>query len=140
LLFADGAAPGGAQAAATLGPTIQEWLGTVRVIDPACGAGAFLVGMQALLTALAAQVGSPVPAAGARLYGIELQPRAAQIARLRLWLQQAATCPAEAPIPAPATFSVAAADGLEDTPLATAGAFDIVIGNPPYVRQEAIGS
>src|SRR5207247_3664047 len=40
---------------------------------------------------------------------------------------------------APHAFAVTAGDSLDSAPFAEAGAFDIVIGNPPYVRQEALG-
>src|SRR5436305_258517 len=66
----------------------------LRVLDPACGCGALLLGLAALLGDLAARAARalerppPPPAAllGA-LYGADLQARAVQVAAFRLWLQ-----------------------------------------------------
>jgi hypothetical protein len=137
---------GDADACAGLGPAVRAWLGRVRVLDPACGAGAFLVGMLAVLADLAqwAAPGRDMPPlsaadlALAALHGVDIQPQAVQVAALCLWLQMAAMAPGGA-LPAPAAFHLRAADSLLDEPFPDQPRFDIVIGNPPYVRQEAIG-
>lgn len=77
----------------------------VRVIDPSCGAGAFLLG------ALAAG------ARGADLVGVDIDPIAAGVCRLALALAGASDA------------TVITRDALGD---AVDGSFDVVIGNPPW--------
>ena len=146
VVFAGDAAAGAALSVAGLWPAIQAWLDRVHVLDPACGAGAFLVGMLAGLDDLARRAAwalgvPPRPAADlavAALHGVDIQSQAVQVAALCLWLQVAALAPG-ATLPPTAAFQLRAADSLLDEPFPAQPAFDIVIGNPPYVRQEAIG-
>ncbi|HUH04940.1 MAG TPA: N-6 DNA methylase [Kofleriaceae bacterium] len=89
---------------------VQQTLGRVlapgvRIIDPACGGGAFLVG------ALAAG------ARGADLVGVDIDPIAADVCRLALAMAGAPEA------------TVITGDALGD---AIDGAFDVVIGNPPW--------
>lgn len=81
---------------------IREWLYNARVIDPAVGSGAFLVGMMqeivALITLLDQHIGDRDTTARnyvytlkrhlieAGLYGVDLQEQAVRICELRLWL------------------------------------------------------
>ncbi len=81
-----------------------------RVLDPSCGDGVFLA------RALAAGV----PAAG--LAGVEIDPVAAQAAQR-----------------AHPRVRVERGDFFELAPPAPRAAWDAVVGNPPYVRQEALG-
>lgn len=145
-VFAGDAAADAALSAGGLWPALSVWLDRVRVLDPACGAGAFLVGMLAVLADLAQRTSRALdmparPVADlvvAALHGVDIQPQAMQVAALCLWLQVAALAPGAA-LPPPATFQLRAADSLLDDPFPAQRVFDIVIGNPPYVRQEAIG-
>lgn len=63
----------------------------LRVLDPACGSGAFLLGALERLAALRSLHGD-APAAARRsvlarnLYGVDLDPMAVRLAELRLWL------------------------------------------------------
>lgn len=70
-------------------------LSTIRVLDPACGTGNFLYVSMELLQALESRVieriqtlgGSAEPKVGPQqFYGLELNPRAAKIAELVLWI------------------------------------------------------
>jgi len=71
----------------------EGWLGEVRICDPACGAGAFLVGAHRRLTAaLVTREGmepSKAAAHAARtgLVGVDIDRPAVEVARLVLWLQ-----------------------------------------------------
>lgn len=77
---------------------VLDALRTVRVLDPACGSGAYLVGMLHelldLRAALFASRGVDAATAFERkletieqsLYGVDLKPFAVSIAQLRLWL------------------------------------------------------
>ena len=64
---------------------------SLRVLDPACGSGAFLLGALERLSALRSLSGD-TPAAARRtvltrnLYGVDLDPMAVRLAELRLWL------------------------------------------------------
>lgn len=70
-------------------PALRE----VRVLDPACGSGAFLLGSLQALVRLRCRLGDGEDAAGVRrelvargLHGVDLQADAALLCALRLWL------------------------------------------------------
>lgn len=81
---------------------IEAALDTVRVLDPAVGTGAFLVGilheLVSLRLACEQAKGASVPRSSAKaaewkrqfisnaLYGVDIKPEAIEIAKLRLWL------------------------------------------------------
>jgi adenine-specific DNA-methyltransferase len=103
---------------------------TARILDPACGGGAFLLpAAKRLIEAL----GDCAPALvlkqiGTRLLGLELDPYAADLAQTALEiLLTDLSRRAGKPIPK----LVRIVDTLEETPKAD---FDLVIGNPPYGR------
>lgn len=75
--------------------TFHEQLATTRVLDPACGTGNFLYVAMELLQALESRVldliqklgGEAKPRVGPQqFFGLELNPRAAKIAELVLWI------------------------------------------------------
>jgi hypothetical protein len=103
---------------------LAGWDGTGLLLEPAAGRGAFLV--RAFERAVARGV-APT------LAGIELHPFAVRVARLRLALAAARAGVAHARIPA-----VHLGDALEDDPRWPEGGFDLVVGNPPYVRGERL--
>lgn len=84
----------------------------VRLVDPACGDGAFLA--RARLRGIGT-------GAGGAVWGVELDPGAAAAARAR--------------VPG-AHLHEGDLFGLD--PGALGEAFDVVVGNPPYVRQERL--
>jgi tRNA1(Val) A37 N6-methylase TrmN6 len=84
--------------------------GVLRIVDPACGAGEFLLGAWQWLTARGQR---------AQLLGVDIDPAAASAARQRL---QAAG----------ATAEVRVGDALERGVLRETS-FDVVVGNPPYL-------
>lgn len=92
------------------------------VLDPAAGAGAFLIGA---LDALAPEA-RRAAWAQQHLFGIERDPIAASILRWSLWLA------AGRPMPGPAacTRGVVTRDALRDAP--PADGFDLILGNPPW--------
>jgi hypothetical protein len=115
-------------------------LGRVRACDPACGCGAFLVGMLQELDRLRGIL-SPGPAGQRRraivrdnLYGLDLDPLAVNVARLRLWLSVAVAT--ETASPSELASRVRTGDALAAG--AGPGGFDVVLTNPPYVRMERL--
>lgn len=103
-----------------------------RVLDPACGGGAFLV---AAANRMAAALSDLEPALalrqiGLRLRGFELDPFAAWLAQAMLDARLADLARrAGRPVP----VMVEVRDSL-DLRTAEVGAFDLVVGNPPYGR------
>jgi hypothetical protein len=101
-----------------------------RIFDPACGAGAFVIGA---LQKLACVMGKLDPCKGNErahkrhliehcLHGVDIQPLAIEITRLRLRLASGEDIDPH--------FTVS--DALH---ACTRQRFDIVIGNPPYVKE-----
>ena len=98
----------------------------LRIVDPACGCGAFLA---AAMRILHGRFGVLPPAEN--ICGIELQPLAAEVAALRLrWLYLSLTGKPGAP-------RVVCADALKKK-VFPAGSFDLVLGNPPFVPVNSI--
>lgn len=88
-----------------------------RVLEPSCGEAAFLLAATRRLAALGATVSGQIPA---QVDGIELHPASAQMARNLLQAQGAS-----------ASIRVSDFFAIEPT-----GSYDVVIGNPPYVRYQ----
>lgn len=87
----------------TVSEQIIESLQSIKVVDPACGSGAFLVGMLQQITHLRYDLETRSKLLGRRdtasseydikkqtiqncIYGVDLDPGAVEIAKLRLWL------------------------------------------------------
>ncbi|MXV78441.1 class I SAM-dependent DNA methyltransferase [Candidatus Poribacteria bacterium] len=196
---------------------VLEVLQTLRICDPACGSGAYLLGMMSELLRLrdalfqSNQIDSPtiyqrkLDIIQNNLYGVDKDEFAVNIAMLRLWLSLAVDYEGDTPQPLPnLDYKVAVGDSLTGPTPSTEqigiagplirqiqehqadylvtyinserqrlreviseleeqiqgwqenpegfiwqvkfpevfheGGFDIVIGNPPYVRQELIRS
>ena len=118
--------------------------GTLRVIDPCCGAGLFL--STALDEFMRAAPGGETPEArGERLahlaahqlHGVDVDRDAAHVAAMVLSLKarEIAGTDDEA---LPWRWRITAGDGL-DPSLRRAPGFDLVLGNPPYLSHRAIG-
>lgn len=140
-------------------------LASIKVLDPACGSGAFLVQVFDYLR----EEGLRVNAELARLqggivsllerldtsilknnlYGVDLNPEPVEITKLSLWLKTAnsgekltylddnikcGNSVVDDPAVSPAAFNWAA----QFPAIMAAGGFDVVVGNPPYVRMEVL--
>ena len=144
---------------------LEARLGRIRILDPACGPGAFLIEAACTLldvhAEIAARAGRRAPPGGgapgrasrraphagvaARLYGMDKNPLAAAMARLALLLLTAGQAPGR-PLPdlarnIVARDSVANLDdgwSAEFPAVFRRGGFDVIVGNPPYVRHEEL--
>lgn len=99
------------------------------LLEPAAGRGAFL----ARAWTRAVEAGARPADLARRLVGVEVHPFACRAARLRLALAAARAGRPGAPLPA-----VHLGDALDDDGRWAAGGFDLVVGNPPYVRGERL--
>ncbi len=159
-----------------------EVLGTIKILDLACGSGAFLVAAFDYLYAeyervnrlIAELTGAPRQRGlfdldrqilQENLYGVDLNPESVEITKLSLWLKTArrdkplnnldgtircGNSLVEPPgVDGPAALATAFAALPADArpfdwraafpEVFARGGFDVVIGNPPYVRQELLG-
>ena len=139
-------------------------LASIKVLDPACGSGAFLVQTFDYLL----EEGQRVNAEIARLqggiedilerldtsilknnlFGVDLNPESVEITKLSLWLKTASSrekltylddnIKCGNSIVGDSKFAGAAALNWHDSfkSIFAAGGFDVVVGNPPYVRSE----
>jgi hypothetical protein len=143
----------------------QHELGTIRVLDPACGSGAFLIQAFDHLHAEYERTNDRVRELRGHaelfdldrkilqdnLYGVDLNVEAVHVARLSLWIKTAVagkiltsldhTIKVGNSIVADAGIDQRAFDWLGEfpevfKPESGDGGFDVVIGNPPYIRQE----
>jgi len=71
---------------------LENILHELRIVDPACGSGAFLVGMKQVLTELYRKIGT-IPnyqlkeqIINENLYGVDIKDWAVRVAEFRLWL------------------------------------------------------
>ncbi|HLB08103.1 MAG TPA: DNA methyltransferase, partial [Gemmatimonadaceae bacterium] len=83
----------GEATAAEYAPILRARIADVRVLDPACGSGAFLVHALETLASLQARAGDARPAAVLRrelltrsIFGVDVNPTAVWLCELRLWL------------------------------------------------------
>ena len=159
-----------------------EVLGSIKILDLACGSGAFLVAAFDYLYAeyervnrlIAELTGAPRQRGlfdldrqilQQNLYGVDLNPESVEITKLSLWLKTArrdkplnnldgtircGNSLVEPPgVDGPAALATAFAALPADArpfdwraafpEVFARGGFDVVIGNPPYVRQELLG-
>ena len=72
---------------------VRERLGGMRLIDPACGSGAFLVHALERISGTLTALGDPRPVAELRratltasIFGVDINPTAVWLCQLRLWL------------------------------------------------------
>lgn len=142
----------------------QDLLRTVKVVDPACGSGAFLVAAFDDLHAEYTKVNNKLAelAGGSyglfdldkeilnkNLYGVDINSESIEITKLSLWLKTAKrgkilnsldkNLHVGDSLIEDAQVSERAFDWKHAFPEVFAqGGFDVVLGNPPYVRQELI--
>ncbi len=136
----------------TLGPLLRSArrVTSLRVLDPACGEGAFLLGAcEALLARCrrgGADPGRAAAAIAARcVHGVDLDAAALARARAALagWVEARSGRPARASLQAALARNLQAGDALLDldwrggdhglAAVLARGGFDAVLGNPPYV-------
>lgn len=141
----------------------RERLQQVRVVDPACGSGAFLIAAFDVLDAEYRRVNEQIQAItgnpdffdinreilNGNLYGVDLNPESIEITKLSLWLKTAqhgkplqsleANLRTGNSLISDAAFSPRPFDWQAAFPeVFGAGGFDVVLGNPPYVRMERL--
>jgi len=143
----------------------QDWLKTVKVVDPACGSGAFLVAAFDFLYQQYEQISLKLEELTGQddifdsnkeilkhnLYGVDVNHESIEITKLSLWLKTAKYGKKLLSL----NDNLKVGDSLiEDSNIAyraflwkkafskvfKQGGFDVVLGNPPYVRQELISS
>ncbi|HUY36981.1 MAG TPA: N-6 DNA methylase [Pirellulales bacterium] len=140
----------------------QDELGAVRILDPACGSGAFLIeAFDQLHAAYEASNDRLGELRGHRtlfdldktilennLYGVDLNEEAIEICRLSLWIKTAErgkpltsldhTIRVGNSVVADPHVHPKAFDWREEFAgvFEEGGGFDVVVGNPPYIRQE----
>lgn len=141
----------------------RERLQQVRVVDPACGSGAFLIAAFDVLDTEYRRVNEQIQAItgnpdffdinreilNGNLYGVDLNPESIEITKLSLWLKTAqhgkplqsleANLRIGNSLISDAAFSPRPFDWQAAFPDVFAnGGFDVVLGNPPYVRMERL--
>ena len=136
----------------------------IKVIDPACGSGAFLIAAYDYLKKELDEINDRIADLKGRtqelfdgdemydasleneylikcLYGVDLNPESVEISKLSLWLR---TLTKDKPLTnldnnIKSGNSITEFDFHEEfLEVFAKGGFDVVIGNPPYVRQEDI--
>jgi type I restriction-modification system DNA methylase subunit len=145
----------------------REWLLQITILDPACGSGAFLnaalqflMAEHKLIDEMEAKVtGSAIVFQDVEnsilehnLYGVDINEESVEIAQLALWLRTAkphrklnslnenVKC-GNSLISDPAIAGEKAFNWQEQFPkVFEKGGFDVVIGNPPYVQLQSMGS
>lgn len=126
-----------------------EWQASVlalRIVDPACGGGAFLIGAFRVLYAAVrasqqrgAPACSPARVVEECLFGVDEDAEALALCRRALAaLGGSANLRAGNSVVADSELTADAIDWDSAFPGVTSG-FDLVVGNPPYVRQERLG-
>ncbi|MCY2964896.1 MAG: N-6 DNA methylase [Planctomycetota bacterium] len=139
----------------------QDELTTVRLVDPACGSGAFLIEAFDQLHMNYQQSNDRLEELrGSRtlfdldrqilqnnLFGVDLNDEAVEICRLSLWIKTAA----RGKVLTSLDHNIQTGNSVVDDPAVhpraldwnqtfpevfAAGGFDVVVGNPPYIRQE----
>lgn len=145
--------------------TYREWLLQITILDPACGSGAFLnaaltflMNEHKLIDEMEAKIaGSSIVFQDIEnsilennLFGVDINEESVEIAQLALWLRTAKPqrklstlsgnikC-GNSLISDPAVAGDKAFDWQKEFPqVFDKGGFDVVLGNPPYVRAEII--
>ncbi|MDX4050417.1 N-6 DNA methylase [Aliarcobacter skirrowii] len=127
----------------------KKWLLNLKILDPACGSGAFLnqaleylisehKNLQndlALMGDLFASYMVEEEILENNLYGVDINEDAVEIAKLSLWLRTAKRGRTLTKL----ADKIVCANSLLNMPFSE-NSFDVVIGNPPYVRVQGLKS
>ncbi|MCY2986415.1 MAG: N-6 DNA methylase [Planctomycetota bacterium] len=139
----------------------QDELTTIRILDPACGSGAFLIqAFDGLFVEYQASNERLRELRGHRslfdvdkrilennLYGVDINEEAVEICRLSLWIKTAHAGKqltsldhsiriGNSVVTDPEVDSLAFDWQKQFAEVFKAGGFDVVVANPPYIRQE----
>ena len=139
----------------------QETLVSIRLVDPACGSGAFLIeAFDQMHTALQQSNDRLVELRGHQtlfdmdrqilqnnLYGVDLNEEAIEICRLSLWIKTASRGKMLTSLDHNIRVGNSVVDDCQVHPKAfdwraafpevfANGGFDVIVANPPYIRQE----
>ncbi|MDX9742737.1 MAG: N-6 DNA methylase [Arcobacteraceae bacterium] len=130
--------------------TYREYLLNLKILDPACGSGAFLnQALEFLIkehkeldelrkiyeNELLSLYDIETNILEHNLYGVDINEDAVEIARLSLWLRTAQRGRTLTNL----SGKIVCANSLLDMPFSE-NSFDVVIGNPPYVRVQGLKS
>jgi len=127
----------------------RKWLLELKILDPACGSGAFLNQALEYLIAEHTSLLEKFVTMGDitatyeieknilenNLYGVDINEDATEIAKLSLWLRTAHRGRELTKL----ADKIVCANSLLEMPF-DEGSFDVVIGNPPYVRVQGLKS
>ena len=127
----------------------KDWLFNLKILDPACGSGAFLNQALEYLIKEHKQLQYDLALMGDlfssytveesvlehNLYGVDINEDAVEIAKLSLWLRTAKKGRALTSL----ADKIVCANSLLEMPFEE-NSFDVVIGNPPYVRVQGLKS
>ncbi|MGV3722144.1 MAG: Eco57I restriction-modification methylase domain-containing protein, partial [Actinomycetota bacterium] len=122
---------------------LLECLRGLRILDPTCGSGDFLLAafdlLASLFTACYSRLGMEgAPNMGAEimqsLHGVDLHPGAVEVCGMRLQLRRMAPDgTGNGPCAPGVRASLTVGDFLEPAPESRTETFDVVLGNPPYL-------
>lgn len=129
--------------------TYREWLTQLKILDPACGSGAFLnqalefliqehtLIRDLLLPYEDLMIGYEVEKSilEHNLYGVDINEDAVEIAKLSLWLRTAHKGRELTSL----NDKIVCANSLLAMPFEE-NSFDVVIGNPPYFNTQTLGA
>ena len=127
----------------------KDWLFNLKILDPACGSGAFLNQALEYLIKEHKQLQYDLALMGDlfssytveesvlehNLYGVDINEDAVEIAKLSLWLRTAQKGRTLTNL----NDKIICANSLLEMPFEE-NSFDVVIGNPPYVRVQGLKS
>ncbi len=142
----------------------QNVLKTIKIVDPACGSGAFLVAAFDVLHFEYQKANNRVAEItehgdifdlnkeilNSNLFGVDLNSESVEITKLSLWLKTAergkklTTIDKYIQVGNSLGFDAPTFEGgfcwqNNFSKILKSGGFDVVLGNPPYVRQELLG-
>lgn len=119
----------------------KEWLLSLKILDPACGSGAFLNQALEFLITEHKKLQNDLALMGDlfasymveemvlehNLYGVDINEEAVEIAKLSLWIRTAQ----KGRVLTKLSEKIVCANSLLEMPFEM-GSFDVLIGNPPY--------